>query len=51
VPVIVCEFDIEPPNPASQRFHARQGFREVGRQSIEGGKVVSMQACEVVVGG
>lgn len=49
VPVIVCEFDIEPPNPASQRFHARQGFREVGRQSLGGGKVVSMQALEVVI--
>ena len=45
---LTCEFDIEPPNPGSQRFHERMGFREVGTQSIGGGKKrVSLQAKEI----
>jgi predicted GNAT superfamily acetyltransferase len=45
---VVCEFDIEPPNPESEAFHARFGFREVGRQRVAGGrKLVSLQAVEV----
>lgn len=48
VPLITCEFDIEPPNPASERFHAKLGFREVGRQRLDGGsKIVSLQALDV----
>ena len=31
---VVCEVNIEPPNPASLRFHEKRGFVEVGRQSI-----------------
>ncbi|MFC5437187.1 GNAT family N-acetyltransferase [Rhodanobacter umsongensis] len=51
VPLITCEFDIEPPNPASARFHARLGFREIGRQQLDGGnKIVSLQALEVAAG-
>jgi predicted GNAT superfamily acetyltransferase len=41
---ITCEVDIEPPNPASLRFHARFGFAEVGTQAVAGGKKrVSLQ--------
>ena len=41
---IVCEFDVEPPNPVSAKFHARFGFREVGsRQVTYADKRVSMQ--------
>jgi hypothetical protein len=44
IPVVACEFDVEPPNPASERFHAKFGFIEVGRQSVAGGKkTVSLQ--------
>jgi predicted GNAT superfamily acetyltransferase len=44
IPVVACEFDVEPPNPASERFHAKFGFVEVGRQSVAGGrKAVSLQ--------
>ncbi|MFC5526812.1 GNAT family N-acetyltransferase [Rhodanobacter ginsengisoli] len=51
VPVIACEFDIQPPNPASERFHARLGFREVGQQPLYGGsKVVSLQLLDVAAG-
>jgi uncharacterized protein len=41
---ITCEFDTEPPNEASRRFHERFGFREVGRQQAGLGKTVSLQA-------
>jgi predicted GNAT superfamily acetyltransferase len=48
VPRLTCEFDIDPPNPASERFHERFGFREVGSQSVAGGtKLVSLQAIDV----
>jgi predicted GNAT superfamily acetyltransferase len=47
---LTCEFDLDPPNPASARFHARYGFREVGRQWIGGWKKqVSLQARLVAV--
>jgi predicted GNAT superfamily acetyltransferase len=39
-----CEFDLDPPNPVSAKFHARHGFIEVGRQWLGGGKKqVSLQ--------
>lgn len=42
VPRIVCEYYSVPLNEASQRFHARHGFEEVGRQWLpERGKQVS----------
>ncbi|WP_382304199.1 GNAT family N-acetyltransferase [Herbiconiux sp. UC225_62] len=43
-----CEVNVEPPNPGSLAFHARLGFREVGRQATKGGSVVvALLACEV----
>jgi predicted GNAT superfamily acetyltransferase len=48
VGLVTCEYDVEPPNPASERFHARFGFREVGRQRLDGGKLVSLQAAQVI---
>lgn len=43
--LLTCEFDLDPPNPVSMRFHARMGFREIGTQWLYGGtKQVSMQA-------
>ena len=51
-PWLTCEFDIDPPNPASQRFHERMGFHEVGTQSIGGGrKRVSLQAKAIAAAG
>lgn len=47
LPVLVCEYDIAPPNPASARFHAGLGFREVGTQTLGAGKQVSLQALEI----
>ena len=41
---VTCEFDIEPPNPVSARFHQRFGFREAGRQNVGyAAKAVSLQ--------
>lgn len=41
---ITCEFDINPPNEKSRRFHAKFGFKEVGSQAVaKGKKTVSLQ--------
>jgi len=46
--LVTCEFDIDPPNPASEQFHARFGFREAGRQWVaDGRKQVSLQIAPV----
>lgn len=41
---LVCEVDVEPPNPGSLAFHARLEFVEVGCHMGTVGKVVSLQA-------
>jgi uncharacterized protein len=33
IPIATCEFDIDPPNPTSKKFHAGFGFKEVGIQT------------------
>lgn len=35
--LVTCEVNAEPPNPASDAFHAALGFREVGAAAIHGG--------------
>lgn len=48
VEAITCEYNIEPPNPASSAFHGKFGFRELGTQWVAGGsKRVSLQAAAV----
>jgi predicted GNAT superfamily acetyltransferase len=50
IPIVTCEFDVDPPNPLSASFHAKFGFREVGRQLVaDGKKTVSLQAASVKV--
>lgn len=34
---IVCEVNEVPPNPGSAAFHARLGFAEIGRATLDGG--------------
>ena len=34
---VVCEVNIESPNPISEAFHLAMGFKEVGQASIHGG--------------
>jgi uncharacterized protein len=46
--LITCEYDVEPLNAASQRFHDSFGFREVGTQAVgAAGKRVSLQALKL----
>ena len=45
---VLCEVNLEPPNPGSLAFHSRLGFVEVGRQSTKGGaNVVALLAAPV----
>lgn len=37
IPRVLCEVNLEPPNPGSLRFHKRIGFDEVGQQRTKGG--------------
>jgi predicted GNAT superfamily acetyltransferase len=38
---LVCEINSEPPNPQSDAFHEKLGFRPIGSQALEGkGKTV-----------
>jgi uncharacterized protein len=42
-PMLACEVNLRPSNPASMEFHLRQGFRQVGSQVIDqGAKEVAM---------
>ena len=44
---VTCEYNIEPPNPASRAFHDRFGFKELGTQWVAGdSKRVSLQAAD-----
>lgn len=44
IPRVTCEFDVDPPNEASRRFHERFGFVEVGAQRVGANrKSVSLQ--------
>lgn len=44
---VVCEYNSQPINLPSQKFHTSFGFKEVGNQRISDSKVVSMQAREL----
>lgn len=46
----VCEYNSEPVNLGSQKFHQTFGFIEVGSQRISAEKVVSMQLLELTKG-
>lgn len=35
IDAVCCEVNIAPPNPGSDAFHARMGFREVGRARLD----------------
>jgi predicted GNAT superfamily acetyltransferase len=40
---VTCEFNVNPPNAASRAFHASYGFAEVGTQTLDAGRTVSLQ--------
>lgn len=37
---VVCEINVDPPNPASLHFHQKLGFSNVGEQLLSNGKTV-----------
>ncbi|WP_312798023.1 GNAT family N-acetyltransferase [Tianweitania sp.] len=45
---ICCEVNAEPPNPASDAFHAALGFTEVGQAAIHGGAKTVRYFCRGV---
>ncbi|ESQ89372.1 hypothetical protein ABAC460_12745 [Asticcacaulis sp. AC460] len=44
---VVCEVNLDPPNPGSIAFHERLGFEAVGEQTLPNGKTVRYFACAV----
>lgn len=48
ISVVTCEYNVQPPNPASQRFHDKFGFKEIGSQWVANNtKLVSLRAAEI----
>jgi len=45
--LIAAEIDLEPPNPASLRFHEKFGFEQVSTRVLTNGKTVSMRLKEL----
>lgn len=43
---VVCEVNAEPPNPASDAFHAALGFAQVGSATLAGGRKVVRYFCK-----
>ncbi len=39
---ITCDVNLQPPNPESLAFHARHGFREVGRLQLADGRFAAL---------
>lgn len=45
---VVCEVNVEPPNPASDAFHTALGFSKVGTAAINNGsKTVNYLSCDL----
>ena len=45
---VTCEYNLQPPNLASQRFHDKFGFKELGTQWVaDNTKLVSLQVAEI----
>ncbi len=48
ITLVACEFDVDPPNETSRRFHRRFGFTEAGTQRVGlSGKRVSLQTLPI----
>ena len=42
---VVCEINVEPPNPGSIAFHVALSFVELAQMRLGNGKIVSYQEC------
>jgi uncharacterized protein len=42
---VVCEVNLQPPNPASLAFHERCGFSRVGQLAVSDGREVALLEC------
>ncbi|WDS34826.1 GNAT family N-acetyltransferase [Pseudoxanthomonas sp.] len=42
---LVCEINLDPPNPASVAFHRRLGFAQIGQADLANGKRVGYYVC------
>jgi uncharacterized protein len=50
IDTVTCEFDIDPPNETSRRFHSQFGFHEVATQRVANGKKqVSLQISQLEI--
>ena len=48
IKTVTCEYNIQPPNPASKNFHDKFGFKELATQWVaNGAKEVTLQAATV----
>lgn len=48
IKTVTCEYNIQPPNPASKNFHDKFGFKELATQWVaNGAKEVTLQATTV----
>lgn len=48
IAMITCEYNIQPPNLASKKFHDKFGFKEIDTQWVaNGAKQVSLQAAQL----
>ena len=48
VPAVTAEYNVEPPNVISEKFHERYGFTEVGRQrTADDKKVVALVVSKI----
>ena len=48
IKTVTCEYNIQPPNPASKKFHDKFGFKELDTQWVANGtKKVTLQAAQV----
>ena len=44
---LVCEVNIEPPNPVSFSFHTKNGFKEIDRLKVSDGRFVSLMKAQL----
>lgn len=49
MPALVCEVNLDPPNPVSLQFHAQLGFREVGVLTAHDGRTVSLRQKDLAI--